>query len=372
MERDLRVNVEYVRPLFGDGKLEAGLRSDSEWMDNSYRVDERQNGTFQPLPAFNDNFLYSENVNSAYAIVGTEFGNFSGQFGLRAENTNIRTEIKNTGDVNEQHYINLFPSIFLNYSFTETSSVQVSYSRRLSRPWSRALLPFSDFSDSRSQFTGNPNLTPEYSNSYEAGYLQSWGTGSILTSVYYRYRTDVIERITEQEDGVLRRFPINLATEKALGIEFSADQSLFNGLTLTANANFYQSESDGSYQQQIFTSDAEAFQARSKIRWDIGGAWNYQASVRYRGPRQTTQGSRQAQTMMDTGLSRVFAGGQAILSLSVRDVFNSRNFNNTVTTDGNPHTDFFSQREFSWSTRTFSVNFRYFLGGNNEGGGYDR
>lgn len=372
-ERDFRVDVEYQRPLGSGGKLEAGIRTDTEWMDNSYFVEERQNGIWTPLPAYNDNFLYRENVNAVYLILGTEVGKFSGQVGLRAENTNIRTEIKSSGDVNDQNYYNLFPSIFLNYAITETNSVQVSYSRRLSRPWSRALLPFSDFSDSRSQFTGNPNLTPEFSNSYEAGYLRSWGTGSLLTSVYYRYRTDVIERITQQEDGVLRRFPINLATEKAWGIEFSLDQDLFNMLTLTGNANFFRSDSDGQYQQQTFSSSAEAFQSRMQLRWDISDSWKYQASLRYRGPRETTQGSRNGNTMMDMGLSKEFLDGKALLSLSVRDVFNSQNFDNTVTTDGIPNTDFYSQREFSWSTRSFSLNFRYFFGGDTEGrgSGYD-
>lgn len=361
-EQDIRVDVEYIRPLGKNGKLEAGLRSDTEWMDNSYFVEERQNGTWTPLPAYNDNFLYMENVNAAYAILGTEIGKFSGQVGLRAENTRIRTEIKSTGSVNEQNYYNLFPSIFLNYSITETNSIQLSYSRRLSRPWSRALLPFSDFSDSRSQFTGNPNLTPEFSNSYEVGYLRSWGTGSLLTSLYYRYRTDVIERITQQDDGVLRRFPINLAREKALGVEFSVDQELFNAVTLTGSANFFRSESDGQYQQQVFASSAEAFQSRLQLRWDISDSWKYQASLRYRGPRETTQGRRNGHTMMDTGISKEFLDGKALLSLSVRDVFNSQNFDHTVTTDGIPNTDFYSQREFSWSSRSFSFNLRYYFG----------
>lgn len=374
-EMDFRIDVEYVRPLGENGKLEAGFRTDTEWMDNSYFVEERQNGVWTPLPSFNDNFLYRENVNAAYVILGTEIGKFSGQLGLRAENTRIRTEIKSTGDVNDQNYYNLFPSLFLNYSITERNSVQLSYSRRLSRPWSRALLPFSDFSDSRSQFTGNPNLTPEFSNSYEVGYLKNWGTGSLLTSLYYRYRTDVIERITQQEDGILRRFPINLATEKAWGVEFSLDQELFNVFTLTGNANFFRSDSDGQYQQQVFTSESQAFRSRLQLRWDISDSWKYQASLRYRGPRETTQGRRDGNTMMDTGLSRELWDGKALLSLSVRDVFNSQNFDNTVTTDGNPNTDFYSQRQFSWSSRSFSLNFRYFFGresNRGQGGGYAR
>ncbi|MDZ7682856.1 MAG: TonB-dependent receptor [Fodinibius sp.] len=225
-EMDLRFNAEYVRPLGENWKLEAGLRSDTEWMDSGYSASRLVNGTWTSVPAYTQNFLYTENVNAAFAIFGLESGDWSGQVGLRAENTNIRTEIEGTGQVNEQNYLGLFPSVFLNYSFNEMQSVQISYSRRLSRPWSRSLLPSLDFEDSRNQRTGNPNLTPEYSNNYEAGYLHYWESGSLLTSFYYRHRTDVIEDITVIENSptnpqqnIRVRRPINFATEKSWGIE---------------------------------------------------------------------------------------------------------------------------------------------------------
>lgn len=373
-EMDLRINAEYVRPLGDNGKLESGIRSDTEWMDNTFSVEERQEGNWVSLPAFNDNFLYLESVNAAFATLGTEWGDFSGQVGLRLENTRIRTEVKSTGQVNDQNYLNLFPSVFLNYSFNDRQSVQVSYSRRLSRPWSRALIPFVDFDDPRSQFTGNPDLKPEFSNSYEAGYLHHWETGSLLTSFYYRYRTDVIERITDQNQGVTRIFPINLATEESWGVEFSADQKIANVLTLSGNANLFRSNSDGSYQGQVFSSEAEIFQARMRMRWDIARGWKYEVSMRHRGPRETTQGRRAGMTMIDTGLSREFNEGRAVLTLNVRDLLDAQNFNNTVTTDGNPDTDFYSERQFSWSSRSATINFQYFFGEDNErqGGGGER
>lgn len=375
-EMDFRINAEYVRPLGENGKLETGLRADTEWMDNSFLAEEQQaDGSWQAVEGeFNDQFLYQEGVYAAYLNLGSEWGDFSGQVGVRAENTRIRTELESTGDVNDQNYLNLFPTVFLNYAFNDQQSVQVSYSRRLRRPWSRMLLPFSDFSDSRRQFTGNPNLKPEFSNSYEAGYLHYWETGSILTSFYYRHRTDVIERITEQQDNVIRIFPINLATEKAWGVEFSADQKIADALTITANANLFRSNSDGTYGEQTFSSEAQSLTGRMRLRWDISDNWNYQTSMRYRGPRNTTQGRRAGNAMMDTGLSYELPSGKALISLSVRDLLDSRNFNNTVTNDGNPNTDFYSHREFSWSSRSFSLNFRYFFGDtenrrNRDGGG---
>ncbi|MGM0547357.1 MAG: TonB-dependent receptor domain-containing protein [Bacteroidota bacterium] len=364
-EMDLRFNAEYERPLGEDGKLEAGVRSDTEWMDNSYQAETRLNGNWVEEEAFTDNFRYMENVNAAFAILGYEWNSLSGQVGLRLENTRIQTEVKSTDIEANQNYLNLFPSVFLSYSFNDEQSVQASYSRRLRRPWSRMLIPFSDFDNQRSQFTGNPNLTPEFSNSYELGYLHYWNSGSLLTSFYHRYRTDVIERITDAEDGVTQRFPINLATEKAWGVEFSADQEIADQLNLTANANFFQSNSNGTYQDQVFSSESENVQGRMRLRWEIADGWNYQASMRYRGPRTTTQGRSEGMTMMDTGLSKEFMEGKAKLTLNVRDLLDAQNFNYTANTDGNPDTDFYTQREFSWSSRSATFSFQYFFGERN-------
>ncbi len=368
--KDLRIEADYVRPIW-NGELETGARANFEWMDNSYNAEELVDGTWQPLQAeeFNDDFIYNENVNAAYASLSQEFGSFSASVGLRAEHTIIETRLISTGQENNQNYIDLFPSVFLNYSFNQQSSVQVSYSRRLDRPWSRMLLPFSDYSDSRSRFTGNPNLRPEYGNSYEAGYLRYWETGSLLTSVYYRHRTGVVERITTLDgQGIQRIQPINLATEEAWGIEFSADQDIAESLTLRANANFFRSDARGSYQGNLLTSESRRAQGRLTLRWQPSSQWNLELSSRYQGPHNTTQGREDGMTMMDTGIAHNFDlwSGQATLSFNVEDVLNSQDFQTTINNQ-----NFYSERQFSWSSRTFMLNFRYQFnqyGNNNRGG----
>jgi outer membrane receptor protein involved in Fe transport len=355
-----RLNVEYQQPLGKKGKLEAGLRSNFHWNNNSQTVEELQNGAWVPITGYNGNFLYRENVNSAYLILGKKLGNFSGEVGLRAENTRIRTDVKKADEVNKQNYLNLFPSVFLNYAFNSKNSIQVSYSRRLRRPWSRMLLPYSDYSNSRSQRIGNPDLSPEFSNSFQGGYLRTWSSGSLLTSFYYRHRRGVIEHITKQKQGVLVRFPINLATEKAWGVEFSGNQDLFSGLSLSANVNLFQSNRNGQYQDQTFNSEGHRFMAKARLLWDLS-AWHFQAAVRYRGPHETTQGRNEGFATLNTAISHDLFNGKARITLGVRDVLDSENFNNILTTNGIPNTDFYSQRNYHWSSRRFTLSFRYFF-----------
>lgn len=373
--KDIRLDVDYKRPLGQHWRLETGLRANLDWLENSYKFENFQNQTWTEVPAYNNNYEFYDNTNAAYLTLGAEYGAFSGQIGLRLENTVRDITLFNTDNHIEQNYTHLFPSVFLNYSINKTHSIQISYSRRLDRPWPRLLLPFTEYSESRSRFIGNPELKPEFSNSFEAGYLLHWNTGSVLTSFYYRHRTGVIQRISLLDDqGFTRRIPINLSTEDAFGIEFSANQDFFDGLTLTANANFYTANSEGSYLTEdnntlLFSSKYSTFQSRLGLRWNIGELWNLQTSVRYRGPRETAQGRRNASAELDMGFSRELFDRQAIISISGRNLLNAGGFDYTITEDGNPATtDYYAHDEFNWATRTISINFQYFFGDTRERG----
>lgn len=193
--RELRFDTDYERPLGDWAKLESGVRISMDWLDNDYRIEELQNGSWA-LPndeiGISDNFTYFENVNALYAILNGNAGDFTFQLGLRGENTRIETQLDQTGLNSSQNYLNLFPSAFLSYTLNERNSFQINYSRRISRPWSRLLLPFTEISDSRSRRVGNPELRPEFGNSYEVGYMRSWKSGSLLQPLlqmpHRRYR----------------------------------------------------------------------------------------------------------------------------------------------------------------------------------------
>ena len=356
---DYRLQADYERPLGGDGKFEAGFRSSMEWMRNDYTVDERQDGSWTTIPAYNDNFRYSEMINAGYGIYSGQGGPFTWQLGLRAEQTSVSTELALADEAAENSYFDLFPSVFLTWQVGDQSSLQASYSKRLSRPRSRWLLPFAGYADSRNIFRGNPGLEPEFSNSVETGYLRHWETGSLLTSVYYRHRTGVIEHITSQEqnpagDPVTVRYPINLATEEAWGIEFTADQELLENLQLSGSLNIYQSESEGTHEGELLTSQTESFMSRMRVRWQFHDGWNFNSNLIYRGPRTTTQGRREASRFINMGVARELFDRSVTVSLNIRDLLNSRRNDTIIDEPG-----FYSERTSNWSTRSVRLNLRY-------------
>jgi hypothetical protein len=82
--------------------------------------------------------------------------------GLRAENTNAEgTQLVN-GENFDRHYTNLFPSVFLNYKFSEQYETGLNFSRRLDRPSYQQLNPFKKFLDPSTYSAGNPYLNPQF------------------------------------------------------------------------------------------------------------------------------------------------------------------------------------------------------------------
>jgi len=352
--RDLRLRADYVHPFADSGKVEAGIRSTYHWGDHTYTTRERRNRQWTSLPAFYDNFTSREALNAAYATLSSHTGSYSYQLGIRGEQYNIRTLLKDIRQRTHQSYLDVFPSIFLTYKLNEQQSIQVSYSRRISRPSARSLLPTTNYSSSRSRFTGNPDLQPEYGNSYEADFLQYWDTGSLLAGLYYRHRTGVIEEISRLDtDGVMRTIPFNLAIADAWGLELTGDKEFTDSFQLTGSLNLFRSKSEGVYHGTIYRSATTRLTSRLGVQWTIPSGLKLQSFIRYYGPATTIQGHRSSTAFMNIALAKDLFNDHATISLSSEDLFNTRREKYTITDP-----TYFSRQQ-SWEPNGIRLNFTY-------------
>jgi outer membrane receptor protein involved in Fe transport len=265
--------IDYVHPFSEDFIFETGAKTTFRIIENNYRVEEEQGGAFVTLENLDENFTYTENIAAAYLIQSADFEKWSYQLGLRGEYTDVTTELNDTGDKGENNYWDLFPSAFLTYKIDDINSVQASYSRRLSRPWYRLILPFSNFTDNRNRYTGNPDLDPIFTNSYELGYLSYWDKGSFMGNLYIRDSEGIIERITTvSDDGEYTiRIPVNLAEEFSYGIEFNGSVDVTQNLSFNGSLNFFNSEKNGSYNGQDLSSETSSYFGRMRAQYRKDG-----------------------------------------------------------------------------------------------------
>src|SRR5690606_15900666 len=195
---------------------------------------------------------------------------------------------------------------------------------RINRPHFWSLNPFYGFSDSRNIRTGNPNLEPEYTDAYESGYVYASEVSSFYAGVYYRYTSDVIERISYvDEAGITFSVPQNLAERHAFGAETNLSVDPLKWWNLSANVNVYRMQTEGvfEYNNKVTDLSADTYswdtRINSRMRWDNG--LSFQTTFFYRGKEETTQGVRKPFYMMNASLSKDVLKGNGTLTFNVRD-----------------------------------------------------
>jgi ferric enterobactin receptor len=325
-EKQWLFQVDYVKPISEEGKFEIGLRSSFRDMVNDYVVSTRNTaGDFIPLPGLDNVFLYDENIHAAYGILGNKSKNISYQAGLRAEWTDVQTTLKETSQVNPRNYVNLFPSAHLTYNLPKENALQLSYSRRIRRPFYNDLSPFVTFSDSRNFFSGNPDLEPEFSNVIELGHMKSFDKGALTAAVYYRSTAGKIDRIrTVDAEGNSVTRTENLLSEKAFGTEFTSGYSPFKWWKLDFNLNFFYADIDGSNILSGYRASTYSWFARQSSRFMFPGNLDVQLRGNYEAPQKTVQGKRKALYYADFSLSKDVYKGNGTVNFNVLDVFNTR------------------------------------------------
>ncbi len=299
---------------------------------------------------FFNRFIYDMNVHALYLTTNFKFGNFGLMAGLRGEYWKVHTESydwdqeyagKPKDKPFDKDYFQLFPSLFASYQLTENDQLQLNYTRRLRRPWGGQLNSFRDTRDATMISFGNPELTPEFSNSFSFNYLRTWAEHSALLSLYYRPTTDVMQRISYRDltEDIMYSTSMNVAKSTSSGAELTIKNKLFRILDLTTNVNAYYYKLDAfSYEinnQLVTGAEREQFtwnarmQASLILPYDI----SVQLSGRYRSRQAITQGYRPAMYSMDFGIRKNFYNKLFTLAVNCRDLLDSRQWKSVTESD---------------------------------------
>ena len=246
------IQTDYINPLTQKTKLEAGLRAQIRKLVND-------NETFTQYPGSTEfdqnitattNYKNTDNVYAAYTTITSAIKDIGYQIGLRAESSNYEGELTNKGEKFTHKYpVSLFPSIFLSQKLKNKQELQLSVTRRIQRPNFFQLIPYTDYTDSLNITRGNPDLVPQFTNSFEFSYSKTFkGSNSLLASVYYKHTNNLITRyidtavnaLTGKQD--LINTYVNANSSYSYGAELTSINSVKKWWDLTTNINVYNSK----------------------------------------------------------------------------------------------------------------------------------
>lgn len=323
-EQENTFKLDYTRPFSEKFTLETGAQYITNDVSNDFAVSDYLNETFVENPELTNVFDWNQRVAAAYATGAYDLGDWGLKLGLRVENTDLETVLQTTGERNEQDYANLFPSAAASYKLTDATSFQASYSRRIFRPRLWDLNPFFNIRNNFTIRTGNPNLLPEYADSYEVTSIFILGEASLNAGVYHRYTTDVVERVTTFEDNVSFTQPVNLGTSRTTGLEINGKYTPAKWLELTGDFNFNTFSRDGELEGVSFDFSAEQWFGRMTAKFDLPWEVDFETTGNFNSSYQTVQGEVAGFVFMDLGLRKRLFEGRGAVNFAVRDLFASR------------------------------------------------
>ncbi|MBC8145103.1 MAG: TonB-dependent receptor [bacterium] len=358
---DIEAKLDYISPLWQDARLEAGYAGSSRGIDNDYLSMSDSSGALIPDGQSNA-FNFIERMHGLYAIVGQTVGNVDLQIGARAEQVNTEFDLTNTGEVFKNEYFSVFPSALIGYRPSDETQLRLSYSKRISRPRTRALNPFSTSTDPQFKRVGNPYLRPEYTHGVELSINQFVPWGTLQFTPYMRRTVDAIERFERVDSaGVVTATFENLGQVDSYGAELLSTGRFGDWLNTVASVGLFQSVTDATSVGADPASEAFSWSARLTATASLGWGTSLQASAFYRSPSNIVGGHTDAHVMTDIAATKTLLDDRFKIGLRVNDPFNVSGMRSWRETDG-----YYIETERRWGGRSAMLTFAYLFGKQNE------
>jgi outer membrane receptor protein involved in Fe transport len=336
------VQTDYTYPFSKTVILETGLKGIFRTIESKY-----QNT--------NQDFNYDQNVAAAYGVISFKLAKKTNlKAGLRGEYTNISGVAGNSLNFKNDYY-NLFPSAIISQTLSASTTLKLSYNRRMQRPSLFYLNPFLDESDPENQRRGNPALSPELTDIVELGY-STYIKGSVINaSVFYRNTQDVIESVYNPAEKLTSYF--NVGTSKSYGFNTFASYNPLPKWTLMGNFSLstYEVKDPTTQVSTGVFANYTAF-LRSAVSFKKG--WNSEIFGVYNGPKRTFQGTSGAMAFYGGAVKKEILKKKGTVGLNVFNVF-ARDLH--IETK-NQTAAFLQSTNIYYPIRSFGVNFSYNFG----------
>ncbi len=332
--RTWQSNIDYSLNK-GKGVFEAGYqglftRSEDE---TAFLTDDNGDGFYMNNTLYNNLTTYIQDIYSVYAIYGNECNKINFQIGLRGEFVNRQIDFENSvsaipnGETKfKQERFDIFPSVHASYHLPLEQEIVVSYSRRIDRLRSYYLEPFYTWMDAYNIRMGNPDLMPEYIDSYELKYLKKFSEALISLESYYRVTHDKVEWVRRVYDkNTIQRSPENVGNDYYMGMDATFSYNMVKWWRVDLTGSLYNYKVTGSTDSLDFNAENITWNYLFNNTYKINKSTQVQAYWRYYSKRVTSQGYYEPVYTLDLALRKEFFDRKLTGVVQVRDVFSTNN-----------------------------------------------
>lgn len=344
--------VDYSFPMGDNGKVEAGGKFTNLNFDNDVRLESREpQQDWIVDPEFTALFRLREKVAGAYAILSGKLGAQTDlKAGIRYEYTDTNLGSDEEPNVVDRKYGSWFPSVFITRKLSETQSLNLSYSRRISRPTIRQLAPWLIFSDPTTIQTGNPAIQPAFTNALNLNYTVK----SLHVGLSYSL-TDEPQRFVAVVDPVTNRQlnqQDNLDNEKVAGVNvfFPLHPAAWWEVSNNLFANYR--EINFKLEELPVRVHNMEYGFNSMHSFNLPNGFSLEVSGNYQSPGYWGTAYWKATGSLDIGIEKNLGSQWGKLRFNATDLFQSTNWFGTI---DQPEANLYVRYSYQFAERVFMI-----------------
>lgn len=352
--------LDYSEKLSDKVNLMVGAKAAISEFTNDVAAEVRTNSVWTFLDQFTNESTLEEKIYAGFTSIDYALNqNQSFKIGLRYEFTDSDLNTIKEGAVVDREFGQLFPSIFYSNNFADNQSVNVSYSRRITRPTFNEMAPFAIFLDPNTFFFGNAGLQPAISNNYKVDYRLN----SYMLSIQYSKEDSTIARFQDRVDIANNQQafePVNLSNTEIISGSLAIPVYIGNNWQMQNNFIINYVTTNSFYEDELVSLSTTTYNINSNQSFKFKNDFSAELSGFYRSAAIFGRSTIDPMYGINVGVQKKFKDGSS-LGFNVRDALNSIEFSGGTDLSSQ---GFVTDGVWDFSNRTFSITYSTSFGNN--------
>jgi ferric enterobactin receptor len=354
------VQVDFVQPL-KKWNIEAGIKG--IFRDN--RSDFQYN-SFNPV---NNQFEFNDTLSNKYNSIQDIFAAYNTwqyagkswgiKAGVRIEQTITDADFISTISTVHQNYLNVIPSVALNWNFKNNSSINFGFTQRINRPGINQLNPFVNRSNPNFVSSGNPDLHPVLINDIQFGYHIT-KKGSLNIGLMYDFAKGLFLQASTFDPATNITYTMYQNTGKASGAGgfVNLNYPITKKWNFNLNSNMLYFWLNGYVDGVLQNNNFLAISLSSSTGYNFEKGWRIGANFDLTGQNPTgVQGKRNGFTSVAVNVNKQLIKDKLSLSASLRNPFTKYRYSKTETHGTDFNQTMINQNYFR--AVNFSLNYNF-------------
>ena len=327
-------DLDYALPLSKTQSLKLGyaFEEDDYWFSNVGANVDPVTGIETIDPTLTNEFNFQQRIHAIYASDQGSAGAWNWLAGVRAEWTSTDA-VQGTDNLSTaSRYADVFPSLHVDRSLSDRATLSFGASRRIVRPNPSYLNPYVDHEYPPNLTAGNPDLRPQFTQSFDLGYGYQHGDANYGLTAYYRRNTDSVTDVTEYlGNGMTLTTKTNLPRSDSAGLEFAATGHLLPKLIYSVSGNAFYNQIDATALGYSGLRSTTGLNLKAKLDYRATAADSAQIIFTRTDKRLTPQGSVSATNIVNLGYKHTLTAALSAVA-TVSDLFKGQHYQRTAST----------------------------------------